>query len=285
MTCSELVSLLGCATIACVRWSPVLATYLLVLSLTAPVAAQDHLAEARRLYNAGLFDEAERQALMALDTPQSSNSARLVLGRIQLERFRKAPTETLLGDARRSLREVDPADLEARERIELMIGFGETLFLEDKFLAAAHIFEPILGSSLLLGAAAHARVLDWWATSLDRYAQTRQMDDRLEIYARIKDRMYAELAQDPGSTPAGYWVVAAARGSGDLDAAWSAAAASWMRAGLAPDRGVILRGDLDRLVVHALIPERAARLSPKDPSLALTGLLSEWEAFKANWTR
>lgn len=285
MTCSELVSLLGCATIACVRWSPVLATCLLVLSLTAPVAAQDHLAEARRLYNAGLFDEAERQALMALDTPQSSNSARLVLGRIQLERFRKAPTETLLGDARRSLREVDPAALEARERIELMIGFGETLFLEDKFLAAAHIFEPILGSSLLLGAAAHARVLDWWATSLDRYAQTRQMDDRLEIYARIKDRMYAELAQDPGSTPAGYWVVAAARGSGDFDAAWSAAAASWMRAGLAPDRGVILRGDLDRLVVHALIPERAARLSPKDPSLALTGLLSEWEAFKANWTR
>src|SRR5690606_26207894 len=136
-----------------------------------------------------------------------------------------------------------------------------------------------------LGAAAHARVLDWWATALDRYAQTRQMPDRLEIYARIKQRMTIELAQDPGSTPAGYWIVAATRGSGDLDSAWSAAAASWVRAALAPDRGVILRGDLDRLVVHALIPERAARLSPKDPSLALAGLLAEWEAFKANWTR
>ena len=131
-------------------------------------------------------------------------SARLVLGRIQLERFRKAPTETLLGDARRSLREVDPAALEPRERVELVIGFGETLFLEDKFLAAANIFEPVLGASLLLGADAHARVLDWWATSLDRYAQTRQMADRVEIYARITERMTAELTQDPGSTPAGY---------------------------------------------------------------------------------
>lgn len=222
---------------------------------------------------------------MALEDPRSINSARLVLGRIQLERFRKAPTETLLGDARRSLREVDPAALDGRERIELTIGFAETLFLEDKFLAAANLFEPILGSSLALGVSAHARVLDWWATALDRYAQTRLMADRIAIYARIKERMNAELAQDHGSTPAGYWVVAATRGAGDLDAAWSAAAASWIRAGLAPDRGVILRGDLDRLVVHALIPERAARLSPKDPSLALTGLLSEWEAFKANWTR
>lgn len=285
MTCSELVFLLRCGSIACVRWSAVAATCLLLLCLTSPLAAQDHLGEARRLYNAGLFDEAEREALMALEDPRSSNSARLVLGRIQLERFRKAPTETLLGDARRSLREVDPETLEPRERIELVIGFGETLFLEDKFLAAANIFEPILGSSLALGVAAHSRVLDWWATALDRYAQTRQMADRTEIYARIKERMNLELTQDPGSTPAGYWVVAAARGSGDLDSAWSAAAASWIRAALAPDRGVILRGDLDRLVVHALIPERAARLSPKDPSLALTGLLSEWEAFKANWTR
>ena len=275
----------GCGTIACVRWSSVASTCLLVLSLITPLAAQDHLDEARRLYNAGLFDEAERQALMALEDPRSINSARLVLGRIQLERFRKAPTETLLGDARRSLREVDPAALDGRERIELTIGFAETLFLEDKFLAAANLFEPILGSSLALGVSAHARVLDWWATALDRYAQTRLMADRIAIYARIKERMSAELAQDPGSTPAGYWVVAATRGAGDLDAAWSAAAASWIRAGLAPDRGVILRGDLDRLVVHALIPERAARLSPKDPSLALTGLLSEWEAFKANWTR
>ena len=91
--------------------------------------------------------------------------------------------------------------------------------------------------------------------------------------------------RDPGSAPAGYWVVAAARGAGDLDAAWSRAMAAWVRAGLGRDRGVNLRGDLDRLVVHAVIPERAARLSTREPAVAAAGLLSEWEAFKASWAR
>lgn len=276
---------LGCATIADVRWSSAVSACLILICLSTPLEAQDPLGEARRLYNAGLFDDAEQQARIALESPASSNSARVVLGRIQLERFRKAPTETLLGDARQSLREVDAAALDPRERLELTLGFAETLFLEDRFLAAADMFEPVLGASVVLGVAAHARVLDWWATALDRHAQRRPMAERPGIYARITEQMKEELEQDPGSIPGGYWLVAAARGSGDLDGAWSAAAAAWVRAALAPDRGVILRGDLDRLVVHALIPERAARLSPRDPSLALTGLLSEWEAFKTNWTR
>jgi hypothetical protein len=268
-----------------VRWPAVVLTCVLVGFLPSSLQAQDALGEARRLYNAGLFDEAERQARIAHDQADTANSAGVVLGRIQLERFRKAPTQTLLGDARRSLREVDPRTLNPRERLELTLGFAETLFLEDRFLAAADMFWPILGASSELGPAAHARVLDWWASALDRHAQTRPMAERTEIYARITQRMNAELTLDPGSTPAGYWVVAAARGSGDLDGAWNAAAAAWVRAALAPDLGVILRGDLDRLVAHALIPERAARLSPKDPSLALTGLRSEWEAFKNNWTK
>ena len=267
------------------RWSSAASTCLILFCLSIPVEAQDPLGEARRLYNAGLFDDAERQARLALENHLAANAARVVLGRIQLEQFRKAPTETLLGDARQSLREVDAAALDPRERLELTLGFAETLFLEDRFLAAADMFEPVLGASMVLGAAAHARVLDWWATALDRHAQRRPMAERTGIYARIIERMKDELVPDPGSTPGGYWLVAAARGSGDLDGAWSAAAAAWVRAALAPDRGVILRGDLDRLVVHALIPERAARLSPRDPSLALTGLLSEWEAFKTNWTR
>lgn len=279
------MSVWGCATIPDVRWSPVGSTCLVLILLGTPLKAQDPLGDARRLYNAGLFDDAEQQARIALENPASANSARVVLGRIQLERFRKRPTETLLGDARQSLREVDATALDPRERLELTLGFAETLFLEDRFLAAAGMFEPVLDAASALGSAAHARVLDWWATALDRHAQTRQMADRPGIYARITQRMNTELVQNPGSTPANYWQVAAARGTGDVDGAWSAAAAAWVRAALAPDRGVILRGDLDRLVVHALIPERAARLSPRDPSLALTGLLSEWEAFKTNWTR
>lgn len=283
MTCSELVPPDGCATIADVRWCAVVLTLLLLIPTT--VGAQDALVEARRLYNVGRFDEAERQARAALEQPASANSARVVLGRIQLERFRKIPSDTFLADARKALREVDAASLNPRERLELTLGFAETLFLEDRFLAAAEMFAPILDASATLGPQAHDRVLDWWATSLDRHAQTRPIGERPTIYAKVGERMHEELVRDPGSAPAGYWTVAAARGAGDLDRAWSAATAAWIRAALAPDRGVILRGDLDRLVVHALIPERAARLSPRDSSLALTGLRSEWEAFKASWTR
>ena len=32
--------------------------------------------------------------------------------------------------------------LDARERIELTLGLGEALFLEDRFGAAAELFEP-----------------------------------------------------------------------------------------------------------------------------------------------
>ena len=283
LTCSRLVSFDGCATIAGVRWCAAALTLLLLLPTT--LLAQDALGEARRLYNSGMFDDAERLARTAIEQPAHANSARVVLGRIQLEKFRKAPSQTFLADARQSLREVDPLALDPRERLELTLGFAETLFLEDRFLAAAEMFAPVIDASTTLGPAAHARVLDWWASAVDRYAQTRSSFERPTIYARITERMNAELARDPGSVPAGYWVVAAARGSGDLDRAWSVASAAWIRAVLAPDRGVILRGDLDRLVVHALIPERAARLNPKDSTVALTGLLSEWEAFKAGWTR
>ena len=273
----------GCATIADVCWRT--AVLLLLLVVPSTVHAQDALGEARRLYNAGQFDDAERQARVAIDQPANANSARIVLGRIQLERFRKAPSQAYLDDARKALREVNPQTLDQRERLELTLGFAETLFLEDRFLAAAEIFAPVIDASTLLGPAAHARVLDWWATAVDRHAQTRPLAERAALYGTVADRMKGELARDPGSVPAGYGVVAAARGAGDLDRAWSAASAGWIRAVLGPDRGVILRGDLDRLVVHALIPERAARLSPRDPSLALTGLLAEWEAFKAGWTR
>jgi tetratricopeptide (TPR) repeat protein len=271
LTCSKLVASDACATIADVRWCA--AAFVTFLLLQTPVLhAQDALGEARRLYNAGQYDEAEQLARAALALPALVNSARVVLGRVQLERFRKSPTDTFLADARAALKEVDPKALDARERLELTLGFAEILFLQDRFQAAAEMFAPLIEPSQTLGPAAHDRVLDWWATALDRYAQVRPYAERPSIYARIGELMQAELIRDPGSAPAGYWVVAAARGAGDLDRAWNAASASWIRAVLAPDRGVILR-------------ERAARLSSKDPSVALTGLLSEWEAFKASWAR
>jgi hypothetical protein len=258
---------------------------LLVLFLSAGLGAQDPLGESRRLYNAGSFEQAEQTVRAAIEQAATANSARLILGRIKLELYRKSPAGETLAEARAAFREVDPLALDARERLELTVGLAETLFLEDRFAAAAEMFAPVIEASVVLGRDAHERVLDWWATALDRYAQTRPMADRWELYARITARMSAVLAGDPGSGPAAYWLVAAARGRGDLDAAWSGAMAAWVRAMLARDRGVTLRGDLDRLVVHAIIPERAARLSPRDPSLATTGLLTDWEAFKASWTK
>ncbi|MBA2301316.1 MAG: hypothetical protein H0W08_01630 [Acidobacteria bacterium] len=266
------------------RGSAVSLILLIVLSADLP-GQQDALNESRRLYNAGQFESAESAARLAMQQPATANSARVLLGRIHLERFRKSPSELSLEDARKALREVDPALLDTRERLELTVGFGETLFLEDRFGAAAEMFAPVLEASSALGPGAHERVLDWWATSVDRQAQARPMAERPAIYVSVIQRMTAELWRDPGSAPAGYWLVAAARGSGDLDTAWSAAMAGWVRATLSHDRGGMLRGDLDRLVVQAIIPERAARLSPRDPSRALTGLLSDWEAFKAGWTK
>ena len=83
------------------------------------------------------------------------------------------------------------------------------------------------------------------------------------IDARIVERMRSELALDPGSSPASYWLAAAARGTGYLDRAWQAAIAGWVRASLARDRGAALRADLDRLATEAIIPERAS--PPPDP--------------------
>jgi hypothetical protein len=249
------------------------------------VAAQDPLGESRRLYNSGDYDGAERAVRTALQQPATANAARVILGRIQLERFRQSALPEHLAEARTALREVDPLPLDPKERLELTIGFGETLFLEQRFAAAAEIFEPVLDTAGSLGPLAHERVLDWWATALDRYAHARPVAERPDLYARITRRMGIELARDPGLGAAGYWQVAAARARGDLDGAWSIAMAAWVRAGLARDRGAGLRGDLDRLMMQGIIPERAARIAPRDPANTITGLTNEWEAFKASWSK
>ena len=247
--------------------------------------AQDPLAETRRLYNAGQYEEAERVARTALDTPATSNSARVVFGRILLERYRQSAAPEHLAEGRASLRDVDPGLLDARERVELTLGFAEALFLEDRFAAAAELFEPAVDASFRLALPEHERVLDWWATALDRYAQTRPLQERGALYGRITKKMTAELGQNISSVPAGYWLVAAARGSGDLDGAWSLAMANWVRAALARDRGAALRGDIDRLMVQAIIPDRAARMAARDTTAVITGLLAEWESFKAGWAK
>jgi hypothetical protein len=214
-----------------------------------------------------------------------TDPAGVVLGRIQLERYRQTGNPDDLSAARDSLRVVDPRPLSHRERLELAIGQAEVLYMDDRFGASAELFESSLDRSAVLGAPSHERVLDWWATALDRHAQLRPPHARAPIYERIGARMRAELALDEGSAPASYWLAAAARGAGDLERAWQASLAGWVRAAFAADRGAALRADIDRLVTQAIIPERAALLQTVDVRQTTSGMLNEWSAFKAGWSR
>ena len=258
----------------------------LLASAAAPTQAADPIAQARRLYNQGEYAAAERLAREAAEAAGTVNTALVLLGRIQLERYRQSADPADLAEARRSLRSVDPAALDWRDRVELLIGLAEGLFLEDRFAAAAELFESVFERSAILGMSAHERVLDWWATALDREAQRLPLADRRALYGRIEKRMRDELLAVPGSTAAGYWLAASARAAGDPDQAWHHAIAGWLRASLAEDRGAALRADLDRLMLQAIIPERAAKVAlGGNTGPAETSMRKEWEAFKAAWSK
>ena len=268
---------------AAMRW---LGRSIVLLLLTAaPLYAADPLSDARRLYNQGQYDAAEQAARDAARFPATADGARVVLGRIQLERYRRTPAAADLSGAISTLREVDARRLDSRERTELAIGLAEALYLEDRFGAASDFFESVLDDSDALGADAHERVLDWWATATNAYALQRPMPERAEIYGRIAARMAQEISRDPGSRPAAYWLAASARGAGDPERALNQATAAWVRAALTRDGGVALRADLDRLVVQGILPDRANRLPVRDHIQALAGMVGEWEAFKSAWTR
>ena len=126
-------------------------------------------------------------------------------------------------------------------------------------------------------------LLDWWASALDRDAQTRPPERRGAEFERIIARMETEIRDDPGSGPANYWLAVAARGAGDLDRAWAAAVAGWVRAQLSPETMVALRADLDRLVTQAIIPERARTRPARDQQEATVSLRSEWDLVKSQW--
>jgi hypothetical protein len=260
------------------------ALLLLVLaSSLAAAVAPDPLTLARRLYNQGQLEQALVAARQAASNPATVSSARLVIGRIHLERYRQEPAAGELDEARKELRSVDPRALDARERIELQVGLAALLYYEERYGPAAELLAPVVDASATLAPDAHTRALDWWATALDRQAQAQPPSERGLVYFRIAERMEAELRRDSASAPANYWLAAAARAAGDLDRAWSAASAGWIRATLAPDRGVALRADLDKLVTQAIVPDRAARLPQRERKQAQTAMMAEWEAFKAIW--
>jgi hypothetical protein len=260
------------------------AALIVFAAATAAAAARpDLLTTARRFYNQGQYDQALEAAKQAAKSPAAASSARLIMGRARLERFRQGAAAGALEEARADFRAVDPRALDARERIELQVGLGELLYLEDRFGAAAELLDPVVDSSATLAPDAHERALDWWATALDRQSQSLPAAERAPGYARITARMEQELRRDPASAPASYWLAASARASGDLDRAWAAAAAGWIRATLGRDKGVALRADLDKLVTQGIIPDRVAKQPARDRRQALTTMTTDWDAFKKLW--
>jgi hypothetical protein len=252
-------------------------------STIAAAVKPDVLAGARRLYTQGQYDQALEAAKAAAAIPATASSARLIMGRARLERFRQTAVARELDEARADFHTVDPRALDPRERIELQIGLGELLYLEDRFGPAAELLDPVVDLSATLAPDAHERALDWWATALDRQAQSLPAAERALVYPRITERMERELRRDPASAPATYWLAASARASGDLDRAWAAALAGWIRAGLGRDRGVALRADLDKLVTQGIIPDKVARVPARDRRQTAAALAADWEAFKKIW--
>jgi hypothetical protein len=265
------------------RRSSVVARLLVIVALsraTPTMAADDPLAKARQLYNQRDFVAAVSVAEQARLVPARADSADLIAARAYLERFRDSGASDDLTNARDRLRRLNPDRFIARERAEYIIGLGEALYFDGAYGAAANVFDTVLHSPELMTGHAREQVLDWWATSLDRDARPRPEMDRQAVYLRMRTRLEDELALHPGSSAASYWVAATARAQGDLQGAWDAAQAGWVRAPLASDKGAALRADLDRLVQRVIIPERA-RLTAQPPDQ----LHSDWEKFKARWVK
>jgi hypothetical protein len=251
---------------------------------TAAPVERTALQRARAAYNQGYFDAAIGAARTAMSTPGDADAARLVLARALLERYREHGDTRDLDEGRDTLSAVDPAHLTQSDRGEWLLGYGQWLFITERYGAAAELFEDASSRPLAGGDLAKDKVLDWWASALERHAQT-SSGERDRIFTRVYDRMDAELKRDPGSVAANYWLVASARALGELDRAWNASMAGWVRASMAGSRGDALRTDIDRLVLTGIIPDRAraAAAEGHNQRQAADTMVTEWERFKQEW--
>src|SRR6202521_2111383 len=252
----------------------------LTTTLASAAEPKDPLARARVLYNDRQFDAAVAAAEEGRRVPERADSADLIAARAYLERYRASAVPDDLTRARDRLSRISPGRLSARERTELTIGLGEALFFDDSSGAAAGVFESVLAGGDHLAANARERVLDWWASALDRDARPRSDFERQAVYQKIRDRMQLEIGANPGSSAASYWLSAARWSPGHHQGAAGGAPPGWVRAPMASDRGAALRGDLDRLVQRGFIPERARALAQSPENLQ-----QECEQFKGRWKK
>ncbi|MCM3881113.1 MAG: hypothetical protein ND807_13475 [Vicinamibacterales bacterium] len=267
----------------------VAALWALALALPRPAAAQTDLERARAFYNAGQFDDSITAATAASAKPAAANSARLIIARARLERFRRQGEPKELETARAELISLKPGTLAPQEAIEWQIGVGTALFLEDQLGPAAEAFATLLPSARTrLSPEEFQKLLDWWGTAVSRLAESLTGSSRTRIYENLRVDSRGELERNPFSRAATYWAVVASRGAGDLDAAWNAAVAGWIRMSGQPD-GHQIQNDIDTFVTRTLIPERAQartgqRLDAKPTIAEITALSDEWRAVTERWS-
>ena len=262
-----------------------------VLVLVCPLlaAAQNDLERARALYNAGQFDESIAAAAIVKAKPAAEASATLIAARARLERFRQKGDPQDLGAARTDLVSLSPRNLAPQEIIEWQIGLGTALFLENQPGPAAEMFSTILPTARArLSPAELDKLVEWWASTVARVAESLTGAARKEAYAAMLRAVRDEIERNPLSWPASYWLVVAARGAGDLDGAWNAAVTGWIRGGSQQD-SQHHREDLDRFVTQTLIPERAQartgeRLDSRATEAEIAVLTEQWRALAAHWT-
>jgi hypothetical protein len=256
---------------------------LVAVAFVAGVSAadpRDPLERARILYNERQYQEAVIAADEAAQLASRADSANLIAARALLERYRESAAADDLTSARDRLRKLNPERFSPTEQVEFTIGLGETLFFDGAPGAAAAIFSAVLAGPDVLSPVARDGLLDWWASAVDHDARRHPAIERRGLYQKVRDRMELEIGANPASAAASYWLAAAAWGQGDLTAAWDAALAAWVRGALAIDRNADLRGDVDRLVLRGIIPDRA-----KATAQPAEGLRAEWERFKEQWTK
>lgn len=263
-------------------------TVALALLMCAPSplfaqAARADLAKARTLYNQKQFDESIAAATLARRQPEIADVAAIVLARAHLERYRERSDPSDLGAAREALSAVRATSLDGRDQAELILALGQSLFLEDDFGAAAEMLESGLERAASADPALSEAMMEWWGSSIERLAGTKSRDPRHALFRRLFAGASAELARHPTSAAAIYWSAAALRGAGELERAWDAAVAGWVRSRLLGDRSTALRADLDRLVLEGIVPDRVRHLVSEQQAGAESQLKADWELVKEKW--
>ncbi|MGH9255788.1 MAG: hypothetical protein ACRD3C_14605 [Vicinamibacterales bacterium] len=267
--------------------APVLLLLLVMAAAGLDAAEHPALAKARALHNAADFDGAIAAAAIARADPASADAAALVGARSYLERYRLRTGDPAdLTAAREALGKVQSQALSPRDQMDLLLGLGQALYLANTFGAAAELFDIAWRRAMSLSALSdreRSMLLDWWANAVDREAQTLDADRRGALLRPVMQRMDDELRDDPGNATANYWLAVAARGSGDVERAWHAAVAAWVRAPLQPVTAATLRGNIDRFVTTVLIPERSRARPPREQQAALLDFQTQWERVKQQW--